>query len=104
MLEDLYSISSDFIRKYGTKSIIDGEYAFTKRNKSFVKYFSSFKNSIYTNLHIYDDNSKYLLYIEPNIKDKLVEPINDEMVQIMELALSKAKTGTANSERKGYLN
>jgi len=43
-----------------------------------------------------EDNSKYLLYIEPNTKDKLVEPINDEIVQIMELALSKAKPGTAN--------
>lgn len=43
-----------------------------------------------------EDNSKYLLYIEPSANDKVKEPINDELVQIMELALSKAKVGTAS--------
>jgi hypothetical protein len=43
-----------------------------------------------------EDNSKYLLYIEPKVIDKLKEPINDELVKIMELALSKAKSGAAS--------
>ena len=43
-----------------------------------------------------EDNSKYLLYIEPKAIDKLKEPINDELVEIMELALSKAKVGVAS--------
>jgi hypothetical protein len=30
-----------------------------------------------------EDNSKYLLYIEPKVIDKLKEPINDELVEIM---------------------
>ena len=46
-----------------------------------------------------EDNSKYLLYIEPSANDKLKEPINDELVQIMELALSKAKVGTASYDK-----
>ncbi len=43
-----------------------------------------------------EDNSKYLLYIEPSAQDKLKEPINDELTQLMEMALSKAERGTAN--------
>lgn len=43
-----------------------------------------------------EDNSKYLLYIEPRSKDKLQEPINDELTEMMEKALTKAKKGTAN--------
>jgi hypothetical protein len=43
-----------------------------------------------------EDNSKYLLYIEPPASDKLQEPINDELTQLMEMALSKAERGTAN--------
>jgi hypothetical protein len=43
-----------------------------------------------------EDNSKYLLYIEPPAQDKLQEPINDELTQLMEMALSKAERGTAN--------
>jgi len=29
-----------------------------------------------------EDNSKYVLYIEPKKEDKLSEPINDELTQI----------------------
>jgi hypothetical protein len=43
-----------------------------------------------------EDNSKYLLYIEPSVVDKLKEPINDDLVQMMEMALSKAQSGTVN--------
>lgn len=43
-----------------------------------------------------EDNSKYLLYIEPKAIDKLKEPINDELVEIMKLALFKAKSGAAS--------
>ncbi len=61
-LESLYSISGDFISE--TKSIIDGEY-----DKSFIKYFSSFKNSFFTNLHIYD----YFMEISEVREEKLKE-------------------------------
>ncbi len=42
-----------------------------------------------------EDNSKYLLYIEPSAYDKLKEPVNDELVELMEMALSKSKSGAA---------
>lgn len=43
-----------------------------------------------------NDNSKYLLYIEPKASEKLQNPIEDELTQLMEMALSKAKEGGAN--------
>ena len=42
-----------------------------------------------------EDNSKYLLYIEPKANEKLTNPIDDELTQLMEMALSKAKIGGA---------
>lgn len=54
-----------------------------------------------------EDNSLYLLYIEPKIEEKLQEPIEDELVQLMELALSKAKKGTSiysNKENNGLID
>lgn len=42
-----------------------------------------------------EDNSKYLLYIEPKAVDKLQEPINDELTEMMEKALTKSKKGKA---------
>ena len=48
-----------------------------------------------------EDNSKYLLYIEPPAQDKLQEPINDELTQLMEMALSKSTQGTANYSNLG---
>jgi hypothetical protein len=42
-----------------------------------------------------EDSSKYLLYIEPKKEDKLGEPINDELTQMMEMALSKSRKGAA---------
>jgi hypothetical protein len=42
------------------------------------------------------DNSKYLLFIEPKIEDKLKTPINDDLVELMKMALSKASEGTSN--------
>ena len=52
------------------------------------------KLEIIINMHR-DDKSKYLLYIEPKKEDKLKEPINDEFTELMEMALSKAKSGTS---------
>jgi hypothetical protein len=46
---------------------------------------------------IRNDNSKFLLFIEPNIKENYSkEPINDEWVSLMENALKKAKKGGSN--------
>lgn len=42
-----------------------------------------------------NDKSKYLLYIEPDIKDKLETPIEDNITSLVEMALSKAEKGTA---------
>ena len=42
------------------------------------------------------DNSKYLLYIEPNKRNKSDEPIIDNLTEKMELLLNLSKTGTAN--------
>lgn len=42
------------------------------------------------------DNSKFLLYIEPSKKDKLKEPINDELTEIMLKALIESSKGAAN--------
>ena len=50
------------------------------------------KLEIIINMHR-DDKSKYLLYIEPKKEEKLKEPINDELTELMEMALSKAKAG-----------
>jgi hypothetical protein len=43
-----------------------------------------------------NDNSKYLLYIEPKASEKLQNPIEDELTELMEMALSKSKGGGAN--------
>ena len=43
-----------------------------------------------------EDNSKYLLYIEPKAEDRLKEPIDDNLTKMMEMALSKAKKGSSN--------
>ena len=42
-----------------------------------------------------EDNTKYLLYIEPKVSDKLKEPINDDLTKMMEVALSKSQEGVA---------
>lgn len=52
-----------------------------------------------------DDNSIYLLYIEPKKEEKIKEPINDDLTKLLELAISKAKRGTANySDKKDMGN
>ncbi len=43
-----------------------------------------------------EDNSNYLLFIEPSAENKLKVPINDELTDLMEMALSKAKEGVSN--------
>ncbi len=47
-----------------------------------------------------EDNSKFLLYIEPDATDKLKEPIEDDMTKLIDFALSKAKSGVANYSSK----
>lgn len=46
-----------------------------------------------------EDNSKYLLYIEPKASEKLKEPIDDDLTKMMEMALSKAERGVAGYSR-----
>ena len=43
-----------------------------------------------------DDNSKFLLYIEPKASEKLLVPVNDEITALMEKAFSDAISGAAN--------
>lgn len=45
---------------------------------------------------IRDDKSLYLLFIEPKSIEKSVQPIDDELTEAVELALSKAKRGTSH--------
>jgi len=47
-----------------------------------------------------DDKSKYLLYIEPSKEDKLKEPINDELTQLIEMAMTKAQEGSSRYSDK----
>lgn len=45
-----------------------------------------------------------MLYIEPKLEEKLKEPIEDQLVHLMEFALSKAKQGGSmysNKENNG---
>lgn len=42
-----------------------------------------------------EDNSKYLLYIEPPIEKKSEHPVNDEWTRLLEAELSTAKEGAA---------
>jgi hypothetical protein len=42
-----------------------------------------------------EDNSNYLLFIEPSISDKLKIPINDELTELMDMALSNSKYGSS---------
>jgi hypothetical protein len=42
-----------------------------------------------------EDNSKYLLFIEPEKSEKLETPIDDELVKLVEMALQKAEKGTS---------
>lgn len=42
------------------------------------------------------DDSNYLLFIEPKLEDKLIEPIEDELTSLMEMALSRSKEGVSN--------
>jgi hypothetical protein len=42
------------------------------------------------------DDSKYLLFIEPKLKEKLASPVEDELTKFMEEQLKNAKEGTSN--------
>ena len=51
-----------------------------------------------------EDESRFLLYIEPKAEQKSKEPINDEITKIVETCFNKAKSGAAdysNLESKG---
>jgi len=43
-----------------------------------------------------NDTSKFLLYIEPKKEEKLKNPIEDKLTDLMELSFNKSKTGSAN--------
>ena len=43
-----------------------------------------------------EDNSKYLLYIEPKVSKKSKTPVEDELVKLIETALAKSKSGNAS--------
>jgi hypothetical protein len=43
-----------------------------------------------------EGNSKFLLYIEPKASEKLKEPIDDDLVKMMEMALSKSVKGSGH--------
>jgi len=45
------------------------------------------------------DNTCFLLFIEPKKEEKLEIPLDDELSQIMKVALSEAKRGTSNYSR-----
>jgi len=45
---------------------------------------------------IRDDDSRYLLYMEPKKEDRDVEPINDKLTRLMKLALNRAIPGVSN--------
>jgi hypothetical protein len=47
-----------------------------------------------------DDKSKYLLYIEPSKEDKLKEPINDELTELIEMVMTKSQEGTSRYSDK----
>ncbi len=42
------------------------------------------------------DNSKFLLFIEPKKEDKSSTPINDQLTEIIQFALSQSKQGASN--------
>ncbi len=43
-----------------------------------------------------DDDSIFLLWLEPRASEKLKEPVNDELTALMERALSHAREGTSD--------
>lgn len=43
-----------------------------------------------------NDKSRFLLYIEPKKEEKLINPIDDNLTKLMELALSKATSGVGS--------
>lgn len=47
-----------------------------------------------------NDNSIFLLYIEPKKEEKLSTPINDELTQLLEMALLRAEKGAADYQNK----
>jgi len=52
-----------------------------------------------------EDNSKYLLYIEPEAKDKSDFPVNDRLTELMRIALDNSKIGASShfdKNCKGY--
>lgn len=42
-----------------------------------------------------EDNSKYLLYIEPPVEKKSAQPVEDEWTRLMDAELSIAQTGAS---------
>lgn len=49
-----------------------------------------------------EDNSRFLLYIEPNAELKSVEPVDDELSIVMSEALRLSKSGTGSYRSKEH--
>lgn len=45
------------------------------------------------------DNTCFILFIEPKKEEKLEIPLDDELSQIMKVALNEAKRGSSNYSR-----
>jgi len=52
-----------------------------------------------------EDNSKFLLYIEPKKEEKLLNPVEDELTELLEYALKYARSGASsydNLEKESF--
>lgn len=47
-----------------------------------------------------EDNSKFLLYIEPDATEKSESPIEDDLTKLVDFAMSRAKVGVSNYSSK----
>lgn len=48
-----------------------------------------------------EDNSRFVLYIEPRKEEKLTEPVDDELTRKLKKAFAQAIEGSANYSRVG---
>ena len=51
-------------------------------------------------MHRTEDDSKYLLYIEPKAEYKAAEPVNDKLTELITNALMKSKKGASHYSDK----
>jgi len=48
-----------------------------------------------------EDNSKFVLYIEPRLDEKLAEPVDDDLTVKLQAAFERAIAGSANYSEVG---